>query len=324
MSSGSDTETSASLMIFAGNANPRLANDIARELGVPMGKAVVDRFSDGEVAVEIMENIRGRDIYLIQPTCAPTADNFVELLVLVDALKRASAARVTAVIPYFGYARQDRRPRSARVPITAKVAAKMIGVVGTDRVITIDLHADQIQGFFDIPVDNVYASPLTLADIWQHQGQEELVVVSPDVGGVVRARAIAKRLDADLAIIDKRRPRANVSKVMNIIGDVEGKSCVMVDDMVDTAGTLCAAADAMKAQGAVRVVAYCVHPVLSGPAIDNIINSKLDELVVTDTIPLSEAAQQCGKIRQLSVAQMLAETIRRMAQGESVSSMYLD
>ncbi len=311
-------------MIFAGNANPKLANDIARELGVPMGKAVVDRFSDGEVAVEIMENIRGRDIYLIQPTCAPTADNFVELLVLVDALKRASASRVTAVIPYFGYARQDRRPRSARVPITAKVAAKMIGVVGTDRVVTIDLHADQIQGFFDIPVDNVYASPLTLADIWQHQGQEELVVVSPDVGGVVRARAIAKRLDADLAIIDKRRPRANVSKVMNIIGDVDGKSCVMVDDMVDTAGTLCAAAGALKAQGAVRVVAYCVHPVLSGPAIDNIINSKLDELVVTDTIPLSEAAQQCGKIRQLSVAQMLAETIRRMAQGESVSSMYVD
>jgi ribose-phosphate pyrophosphokinase len=311
-------------MIFAGNANPKLANDIARELGVPMGKAFVGRFSDGEVAVEIMENIRGRDIYLIQPTCAPTADNFVELLVLVDALKRASATRVTAVIPYFGYARQDRRPRSARVPITAKVAAKMIGVVGTDRVVTIDLHADQIQGFFDIPVDNVYASPLTLADIWQHQGQEELVVVSPDVGGVVRARAIAKRLDSDLAIIDKRRPRANVSKVMNIIGDVDGKSCVMVDDMVDTAGTLCAAAGALKAQGAVRVVAYCVHPVLSGPAIDNITNSELDELVVTDTIPLSEAAQQCGKIRQLSVAQMLAETIRRMAQGESVSSMYVD
>ena len=289
-----------------------------------MGKAIVDRFSDGEVAVEIMENIRGRDIYLIQPTCAPTADNFVVLLVLVDALKRASASRVTAVIPYFGYARQDRRPRSARVPITAKVAAKMIGVVGTDRVVTIDLHADQIQGFFDIPVDNVYASPLTLADIWQHQGSEGLVVVSPDVGGVVRARAIAKRLDSELAIIDKRRPRANVSKVMNIIGDVEGKSCVMVDDMVDTAGTLCAAADALKAQGAVRVVAYCVHPVLSGPAIDNITNSKLDELVVTDTIPLGEAARNCGKIRQLSVAQMLAETIRRMAQGESVSSMYVD
>ena len=316
--------TSSSLMVFTGNANIKLANDIARELGVPMGKAVVDRFSDGEVAVEIMENIRGRDIYLIQPTCAPTADHFIELLVLVDALKRASASHVTAVIPYFGYARQDRRPRSARVPITAKVAAKMISAVGTDRVITIDLHADQIQGFFDIPVDNVYASPLTLADIWRNQGSEDLVVVSPDVGGVVRARAIAKRLDAELAIIDKRRPRANVSKIMNIIGDVEGKNCVMVDDMVDTAGTLCKAARALKEHGAVQVVAYCVHPVLSGPAIDNINNSELDELVVTDTIPLSEAAQNCDKIRQLSVAQMLAETIRRMAQGESVSSMYVD
>lgn len=315
---------SSPLMVFAGNANPKLAHSIARELGVPMGKASVGTFSDGEVAVEIMENVRGRDIYLIQPTCAPTADNFIELLVMVDALKRASAARVTAVIPYFGYARQDRRPRSARVPITAKVAAKMISAVGTDRVVTIDLHADQIQGFFDIPVDNVYASPLTLADIWQHQGSEGLVVVSPDVGGVVRARAIAKRLDADLAIIDKRRPRANVAKVMNIIGDVEGKSCVMVDDMVDTAGTLCTAASALKGQGAMRVVAYCVHPVLSGPAIDNILKSELDELVVTDTIPLSEAAVACGRIRQLSVSQMLAETIRRMAQGESVSSLYVD
>jgi ribose-phosphate pyrophosphokinase len=312
------------LMVFAGNANPKLANDIARELGVPMGKASVGSFSDGEVAVEIMENIRGRDIYVIQPTCAPTADNFIELLVMVDALKRASATRVTAVIPYFGYARQDRRPRSARVPITAKVAAKMISAVGTDRVVTIDLHADQIQGFFDIPVDNVYASPLTLADIWQHQGSDRLVVVSPDVGGVVRARAIAKRLDADLAIIDKRRPRANVARVMNIIGDVEGKSCVMVDDMVDTAGTLCAAADALKEKGAVRVVAYCVHPVLSGSAIENITNSDLDELVVTDTIPLNEAARNCSQIRQLSVSQLLAETIRRMAQGESVSSMYVD
>ena len=315
---------SPSLMVFAGSANPKLASDIARDLGIPMGKATMGRFSDGEVAFEIMENIRGSDIYLIQPTCAPTADNFVELLVMVDAMKRASASRVTAVIPYFGYARQDRRPRSARVPITAKVAAKMISAVGTDRVVTIDLHADQIQGFFDIPVDNVYASPLTLADIWQHQGSDGVVVVSPDVGGVVRARAIAKRLDADLAIIDKRRPRANVAKVMNIIGDVDGKSCVMVDDMVDTAGTLCAAAGALKAQGAVRVVAYCVHAVLSGPAIDNILNSELDELVVTDTIPLREAARQCGRIRQLSVSQMLAETIRRMAEGESVSSMYVD
>jgi ribose-phosphate pyrophosphokinase len=311
-------------MVFAGNANLKLANDIARELGIPMGKAAVGRFSDGEVAVEIMENIRGRDIYLIQPTCAPTADNFVELLVMVDALKRASASRVTAVIPYFGYARQDRRPRSARVPITAKVAAKMIGVVGTDRVVTIDLHADQIQGFFDIPVDNVYASPLTLADIWQHQNCDDLVVVSPDVGGVVRARAIAKRLDSELAIIDKRRPRANVAKVMNIIGDVDGKCCVMVDDMVDTAGTLCAAAGALKQAGARRVVAYCVHAILSGPAIDNINQSDLDELVVTDTIPLREDARNCAKIRQLSVSQMLAETIRRMAQGESVSSMYVD
>ncbi len=315
---------SASLMVFTGNANKPLANDIARELGTPIGKAVVGRFSDGEVAVEIQENIRGNDIYLIQSTCAPTADNFVELLVLVDALKRASATRVTAVIPYFGYARQDRRPRSTRVPITAKVAAKMISAVGTDRVVTIDLHADQIQGFFDIPVDNVYASPLTLADIWRHQGSEELVVVSPDVGGVVRARAIAKRLDVELAIIDKRRPRANISKVMNVIGDIEGKTCVMVDDLVDTAGTLCTAVAALKEHGAVRVVAYCVHPVLSGPAISNINDSELDELVVTDTIPLSTAAQQCDKIRVLSVAQMLAETIRRMAQGESVSSMYID
>ena len=313
-----------SLMVFTGNSNIGLANDIARELGVPMGKAVVGRFSDGEVAVEIMENIRGRDIYLIQSTCAPAADNFVELLVMVDALKRASASRVTAVIPYFGYARQDRRPRSARVPITAKVAAKMISTVGTDRVLTIDLHADQIQGFFDIPVDNVYVSPLTMADIWRHQGSNDIVVVSPDVGGVVRARAIAKRLDVELAIIDKRRPQANVSKVMNVIGEIEGKTCVMVDDMVDTAGTLCTAAAALKDHGAVRVVAYCVHPILSGNAIANISNSELDELVVTDTIPLSEEALACDRIRQLSVAQMLAETIRRMAQGESVSSMYMD
>jgi ribose-phosphate pyrophosphokinase len=311
-------------MVFSGNANLRLASSIAHELNVPMGKAVVGRFSDGEVMVEVMENVRGRDVYVIQPTCAPTADNFMELLVMIDAMKRASAARVTAVIPYFGYARQDRRPRSARVPITAKVAATMISAMGTDRVVTVDLHADQIQGFFDIPVDNVYASPLTLADIWQRQGREEIVVVSPDVGGVVRARAIAKRLDADLAIIDKRRPRANVATVMNIIGDVEDKCCVLVDDMVDTAGTLCSAAGALKKEGARRVVAYCVHPVLSGPAVDNITKSEMDELVVTDTIPLSEAAQRCGKIRQLSIAQMLAETIRRMAHGESVSSMYVD
>ncbi len=313
-----------SLMIFSGNANLVLANNIAHELNVAMGKVVVGRFSDGEVMVEIMENVRGRDVYLVQPTCAPAADNFMELLVMVDALKRASASRVTAVMPYFGYARQDRRPRSARVPITAKVAAKMISTVGTDRVVTVDLHADQIQGFFDIPVDNVYASPLTLADIWQRQSRYDIIVVSPDVGGVVRARAIAKRLDADLAIIDKRRPRANVANVMNIIGDVRDKCCVLVDDMVDTAGTLCAAAAALKEKGASRVVAYCVHPVLSGPAVDNISRSLLDEVVVTDTIPLSEAALSCGKIRQLSVAQILAETIRRMAQGESVSSLYVD
>jgi ribose-phosphate pyrophosphokinase len=312
------------MTVFSGNANLKLANDIAYELGVPMGKAIVGKFSDGEVMVEIMENIRAKDVFVIQSTCAPTADNFVELLVMVDAFKRASASRITAVIPYFGYARQDRRPRSTRVPITAKVAATMIGAAGTDRVVTIDLHSDQVQGFFDIPVDNVYASPLTLADIWKSQRQHDIVVVSPDVGGVVRARAIAKRLDADLAIIDKRRPRANVATVMNIIGEVEGKCCVLVDDMVDTAGTLCTAAGALKEQGALRVVAYCVHPVLSGAAISNIEASELDELVVTDTIPLSDAALQCQRIRQLSVAQMLAETIRRMAQGESVSSLYVD
>jgi ribose-phosphate pyrophosphokinase len=311
-------------MVFSGTANPELAQSIAECLGVPMGRANVGRFSDGEVAVEIMENVRGRDVYLVQPTCQPTAENFMELLVMIDALKRASASRVTAIIPYFGYARQDRRPRSARVPITAKVAARMISVVGTDRVVTVDLHADQIQGFFDCPVDNVYASPLTLADIWKQYTSEEIVVVSPDVGGVVRARAIAKRLDADLAIIDKRRPRANESTVMNLIGDVEDMICVLVDDMIDTAGTLCAAATALKDKGARKVVAYCVHPVLSGPAITNITNSRIDEIVVTDTIPLSQAAKDCGRIRQQSVAQMLAETIRRMSEGESVSSLYVD
>ena len=316
--------TNPSLMVFSGNANPELAQSIAQCLGVPMGRANVGKFSDGEVAVEIMENVRGRDVYLVQPTCQPTAENFMELVVMIDALKRASASRVTAVIPYFGYARQDRRPRSSRVPITAKVAARMISVVGTDRVVTVDLHADQIQGFFDVPVDNVYASPLTLADIWKHYTSDEIIVVSPDVGGVVRARAIAKRLDADLAIIDKRRPRANESTVMNLIGDVRDKICVLVDDMIDTAGTLCAAAGALKEKGARRVVAYCVHPVLSGRAIDNISNSELDEIVVTDTIPLSQAALDCGRIRQLSVAQMLAETIRRMSEGESVSSLYVD
>ncbi len=316
---------SEGILVFSGNANRQLALSICRELNVPLGKALVGRFSDGEVQVEIEENVRRQEVFVVQPTCAPTGDNFMELLVLIDALKRASAASVTAVLPYFGYARQDRRPRSARVPITAKVAAKMIGTVGTDRVLTVDLHADQIQGFFDVPLDNVYASPVLLADIWRYQGSSDLLVVSPDVGGVVRARAIAKRLDdADLAIIDKRRPRPNEATVMNIIGDVSGKVCILVDDIVDTAGTLCAAAAALKGNGARRVVAYCTHPVLSGPAIQNLTGSQLDELVVTDTIPLSEAGQKCGKIRQLSVAELLAETMRRIAFGESVSSLYVD
>jgi ribose-phosphate pyrophosphokinase len=313
------------LLVFTGNANRPLAQAVCRQLGIPLGKALVGQFSDGEVQVEIEENVRRQEVFVIQPTCAPTAEYFMELLVLIDALKRASVASVTAVMPYFGYARQDRRPRSARVPITAKVAAKMFSAVGADRVLTLDLHADQIQGFFDIPVDNVYASPVLLADIWRSQGTDNLIVVSPDVGGVVRARAIAKRLDdADLAIIDKRRPKANVATVMNIIGDVSGKTCVLVDDIVDTAGTLCAAAAALKANGARRVVAYCTHPVLSGAAIDNLTGSQLDELVVTDTIPLSERARDCGRIRQLSVAELLAETIRRIAMGESVSTLYVD
>jgi ribose-phosphate pyrophosphokinase len=313
------------LLVFTGNANRRLAQAVCSQLGVPMGKALVGKFSDGEVQVEIEENVRGQDVFVIQPTSAPTAEHFMELMALIDALKRASAQVVTAVVPYFGYARQDRRPRSARVPITAKVAARMFSAVNCDRVLTVDLHAEQIQGFFDMPVDNVYASPLLLADIWRSQGTDNLIVVSPDVGGVVRARAIAKRLDdADLAIIDKRRPKANVATVMNIIGDVSGKTCVLVDDIVDTAGTLCAAAAALKQNGARRVVAYCTHPVLSGPAIDNLTGSALDELVVTDTIPLSDAARDCGRIRQLSVAELLAETIRRIAFGESVSSLYVD
>ena len=313
------------LLVFSGNANRELGSAVCKQLGVRPGRALVGRFSDGEVQVEIEENVRGQDVFVIQPTCAPSAENLIELLVLIDALKRASVSSVTAVVPYFGYARQDRRPRSARVPITAKVAAQMFSTVGTDRVLTVDLHAEQIQGFFDIPVDNVYSSPLLLADIWRNYGTENLIVVSPDVGGVLRARAIAKRLDdADLAIIDKRRPKANVATVMNIIGDVSGKVCVLVDDIVDTAGTLCAAAVALKARGATRVVAYCTHPVLSGAAIANVSKADLDELVVTDTIPLSEAAKECGKIRQLSVAELLAETIRRIAFGESVSSLYVD
>ena len=317
--------SSDNILVFSGNANRPLAQAVCRELGVPMGKALVGKFSDGEVQVEIEENVRGQDVFVIQPTSAPTAEHFMELLALIDALKRASATSVTAVVPYFGYARQDRRPRSARVPITAKVAAKMFSAVDADRVLTVDLHAEQIQAFFDIPVDNVYASPLLLADIWRSQGTKNLIVVSPDVGGVVRARAIAKRLDdADLAIIDKRRPKANVATVMNIIGDVSGKTCVLVDDIVDTAGTLCAAAAALKQHGAVKVVAYCTHPVLSGAAIDNISASALDELVVTDTIPLTAAARACGRIRQLSVAELLAETVRRIAMGESVSTLYVD
>lgn len=314
----------STMAIFSGNAHPDLAQDISRVLHIPLAKAQVGRFSDGEINVEILENIRGRETFIIQPTCPPTAENLMELLVMVDAARRASAARITAVIPYFGFARQDRRPRSARVPITAKLVAKMIGVAGVDRVLTVDLHADQIQGFFDIAVDNVYASPLLLGDVWK-QKYQDMVVVSPDVGGVVRARALAKRLgDSDLAIIDKRRSRANQSEVMNIIGDVEGKNCVLIDDMVDTAGTLCHAAAALKAQGAATVDAYITHPVLSGPAVSRITDSELDHMVVTDTIPLADQAKACDKIRQLSTAELLAETMRRISDEESVSSLYVD
>lgn len=312
------------MMLFTGNANRPLARAVARHLQVPLGKATVGRFSDGEITVEITENVRGYDAIVIQPTCAPANDNFMELLVLVDALRRASALSIMAVIPYLGYARQDRRPRSARVPITAKVIANMITSVGADRVLTVDLHAEQIQGFFDIPMDNVYASPVLLGEIYKHS-YPNLMVVSPDVGGVVRARAIARRMEnADLAIIDKRRPRANESEVMNIIGDVAGRTCVMVDDIVDTAGTLCRAAEALKESGAKRVVAYCTHAVLSGNALENLNNSSLDELVVTDTIPLTEAAQACDKIRQLSVATLIGESVHRIASGQSLSSMFVD
>ncbi len=312
------------MMVFAGNGTPQLAQSIGDYLNIPLGKALVDQFSDGEVQVEILENVRGKDVFIVQSTCQPTNDNLMELLIMVDALRRASAGRITTVIPYFGYSRQDRRVRSQRVPISAKVIANMITSVGADRVLTVDLHADQVQGFFDIPVDNVYASPVLLGDIYR-QKLPNLIVVSPDVGGVVRARAIAKRLDdADLAIIDKRRPKANVSQVMNIIGEVEGKTCIIVDDLVDTAGTLCKAAGALKDHGAEKVIAYATHAVLSGPAVDNIENSRLDELVVTDTIPLSEQAEACKKIRQLSVAAMLAETIRRVSREESVSTLFMD
>ncbi len=312
------------MMVFSGNANPPLAQKIAAHLGMPLGKAIVGQFSDGEVMFEILANVRGRHIFLIQPTGAPTNNNLMELMVMADAMRRASARMVTAVVPYFGYARQDRRTRSSRVPITAKVVANMLSGVGLDKLLTVDLHADQIQGFFDIPVDNVYASPLLLGDIWKSK-ESNLMIVSPDVGGVVRARAVAKRLDdADLAIIDKRRPKANVAEVMHIIGDVKGRTCVIVDDLVDTAGTLCQAANALKEHGASKVKAYITHPVLSGSAIDNINASLLDEIVVTDTLPLSAEAETCKKIRQISIAEMLAETIRRINNDESVSSLYMD
>ena len=312
----------SNLIIFTGNATPELATKVCTHLHIPLGKADVGKFSDGEIAVEINENVRGSDVFIIQSTCAPTNDSLMELVVMADALRRASAGRITAVVPYFGYSRQDRRVRSARVPITAKVVADMITTVGIDRVLTVDLHADQIQGFFDIPVDNVYGSPILLEDILK-QNYENLMVVSPDVGGVVRARAVAKQLnDCDLAIIDKRRPKANQSQVMHIIGEVEGRTCILVDDMVDTAGTLCKAAEALKDHGATKVVAYCTHAVLSGGAIDNISKSKLDELIVTDTIPLSAASQACGRIRQLSLAPMLAECVRRISNEESLSAMF--
>lgn len=312
------------LTLFSGNANPPLAREIANHLHLSLGKALIAQFSDGEIQVEILENVRGHDVFVIQPTCQPINDSIMELMLMLDALKRASAGRLTAVMPYFGYARQDRRTRSARVPISAKVAAEIVSVAGADRVLTVDLHADQIQGFFNCPVDNVYASPVLLGDIWR-QKYERLMVVSPDVGGVVRARALAKQLDdADLAIIDKRRPRPNEAKVMNIIGDVRGRCCILVDDIVDTAGTLGQAAEALKEQGAVKVVAYVTHPVLSGTAVENIANSVLDTMVVTNSIPLSAAAAGCPKIRQLSIAGLLAEAIRRVSNEESVSSLYVD
>ena len=312
-----------SLMVFAGNANPKLAADVVRRLNISLGRATVGRFSDGEISVEIQEHVRGKDVFILQSTCAPTNENLMELLVMVDALKRASASRITAAIPYFGYARQDRRVRSARVPIAAKLVADLLAAAGVHRVLTMDLHAEQIQGFFNIPVDNIYSLPIMLADVWKLH-LDNLMVVSPDVGGVVRARALAKRLECDLAIIDKRRPKANVTEVMNIIGEVEGRTCVLIDDMVDTAGTLCRAAAALKDNGAQRVVAYCSHPVLSGSAIKRIGESGLDELVVTDTIPLSAEAEKSPRIRQLSVADVFAETIRRISNEDSVSSLFIE
>ena len=309
------------MMVFTGNANPDLARRVVRQLHIPLGDATVGRFSDGEVNVELNENVRGKDVFILQPTCAPTNDNLMELVVMADALRRSSASRVTAVVPYFGYARQDRRPRSARVAISAKVVADMLDTVGVDRLLTVDLHADQIQGFFDIPVDNIYGSPVLIDDI-QDQRFDNLMIVSPDIGGVVRARAVAKSLGVDLAIIDKRRPKANQSEVMHIIGDVEGRTCVLVDDMVDTAGTLCHAAKALKDHGAAQVFAYCTHPILSGKAIENITNSVLDELVVTNTIPLTPAAAACERIRQLDMAPIVAEAMRRISNEESISAMF--
>ena len=310
-------------VLFTGNANPVLAQEIARHLGVEVGAASVGRFSDGEVTVEIRQNVRARDVFVVQPTCAPTNEHLMELLIMVDALKRASARRITAVIPYFGYARQDRRPRSTRVPISAKVVANLLETVGVERVLTMDLHADQIQGFFDIPVDNIYASPVLLSDL-KSKNYKDLVVISPDVGGVVRARALAKQLGCDLAIIDKRRPTANVSEVMHVIGEVESRNCVIMDDMIDTAGTLVKAAEVLKARGAKSVYAYCTHPVFSGPAVDRIAASQIDEVVITNTIPMSDAAKACSKIRQLSVAFLFAETIRRISDGESVTSLFAE
>jgi ribose-phosphate pyrophosphokinase len=311
------------MTVFTGNANPALAAAVVRRLGIPLGKAVVGRFSDGEVMVEIMEHVRGKDVFLMQSTCAPSNDNLMELLIMIDAVRRSSAARITAVIPYFGYARQDRRPRTARVAISAKLVASMITAAGANRVVVMDLHADQIQGFFDIPTDNVYAAPVLLGDIWKHE-YENLLVVSPDVGGVLRARAMAKQLETELAILDKRRPRPNEAKIMHIIGDVKDRSCILMDDMVDTGNTLCEAATALKANGARRVAAYCRHPVLSGEAIETLSKSVLDELVVTDTIPLSEEAQACDRVRQLSIAELLAEALRRIAEEDSVSSLFMD
>ena len=321
---GFESGDGTAMTLLAGNSNQPLAKRVAAYLKERLGQSVVGRFSDGEVMVEIIDSVRGRDVFIIQPTCAPGPDHLMELLLMIDAVRRASASRITAVIPYFGFARQDRRPRSTRVAVSAKVVADMIATAGADRVLTVDLHADQIQGFFNVPVDNVYSSPILLGDIWRHR-YDNLMVVSPDVGGVVRARALAKRLDdADLAIIDKRRPRANEAEVMNIIGDVHGRTCVVIDDMVDTAGTLCQAAGALKAQGAERVVAYCTHPVLSGPAVDNIEKSQLDELVVTDTIPLRENAAACDRIRQLSIAELLGECLQRINTGQSISSLFMD